>query len=356
MSLLRRLVFPLVLAMPAIEPLGAERPPAEGLVAEPEAELKDGQFTWHPERAPRGPIVVVVSLPQQMAYVYRNGVRIARTTVSSGKPGHSTPTGVFHILEKDKDHRSSKYNNAPMPFTQRLTWDGICLHAGGLPGYPSSHGCVHLPYEFSRLLFAETGKGTTVIVTGRSRDPIHVMPDTVPIRAEKDDGFFRDGEMDFQWANDGPTEGPVSIVLSTRDERMYVYRNGVPVGESDVGLAGAARRVAGTHAFMMMDAFSDKPNPFAPGKPMPVWMHVGVEGRQAALEDAAHFADHLRVPHEFAEDVYRILGPGTTLVITDEAVTDETRSSPGFTILAPDEATDEVRATARSRVKRPPSK
>jgi len=112
-------------------------------------DLKPGEFVWNPAAAEIGPIVVLVSLGEQRSYVYRNGIQIGVTTVSSGKPGHGTPTGVFVILQKDKDHRSSKYNNAPMPYTQRLTWDGVALHAGGLPGYPSSHGCVHLSSKFA---------------------------------------------------------------------------------------------------------------------------------------------------------------------------------------------------------------
>jgi len=85
---------------------------------------------WDPALAPEGPIVVVVSLTEQRAYVYRNGVQIGFTTVSTGKPGHETPTGIFTILQKDKDHRSSKYNNAPMPYQERLTWDAWrCMRA-----------------------------------------------------------------------------------------------------------------------------------------------------------------------------------------------------------------------------------
>ncbi len=118
-----------------------------------------------------GPILVLVSLDEQRAYVYRNGIEIGVTTISSGKPGHGTPTGVFVILQKDKNHRSSKYNSAPMPYTQRLTWDGVALHAGGLPGYPSSHGCVHLPSRFSEELFAVSPMGMTVVVASERTSP-----------------------------------------------------------------------------------------------------------------------------------------------------------------------------------------
>src|SRR5205823_2855572 len=118
--------------------------------------LKIGDFVWEPERAPAGPVLIVVSVPEQVAYVYRNGIRIARTSVSTGRPGHPTPTGVFDILEKEKDHVSTIYKGAEMPWMERLTWTGIAMHAGDLPGYPDSHGCVRLPLEFSKLLYTAT--------------------------------------------------------------------------------------------------------------------------------------------------------------------------------------------------------
>ncbi len=104
------------------------------------AKLKPGEYAWHPEFSPKGPVVLIVSLPEQLAYVYRNGVIIGASTVSTGKKGHETPTGVFTILQKHEDHYSSLYNDAPMPYMQRLTWSGVALHAGRLPGYPASHG------------------------------------------------------------------------------------------------------------------------------------------------------------------------------------------------------------------------
>lgn len=109
-------------------------------------------------------MVVVVSLPEQRAHVYRNGVRIGVSTISSGKPGNETPTGVFPILQKKRMHHSNLYNDAPMPFMQRLTWDGIALHAGRIPGEPASHGCVRLPLEFSKLLFDATEHGVIVVI------------------------------------------------------------------------------------------------------------------------------------------------------------------------------------------------
>ncbi|WP_156461700.1 L,D-transpeptidase family protein, partial [Aliiruegeria sabulilitoris] len=138
-------------------------------------ELKPNEFTWHPERQPTGPVAVIVSLTDQRVHVYRNGVRIAVSTCSTGKSGHETPTGVFVVLQKDRNHRSSTYNNAPMPNMNRLTWDGIALHAGNLPGYPASHGCVRLPLKFSALLFEVTHLGTPVIIADEHHFPVDVV-------------------------------------------------------------------------------------------------------------------------------------------------------------------------------------
>ena len=120
----------------------------------PVEKLKPGQFIWMGNAIDAGPVVMVVSINEQHAYVYRNGILIGATTVSTGRPGHQTPTGVFTVLQKQEEHRSTIYNGAAMPYMERLTWGGIALHAGGLPGYPESHGCVHLPSEFAKLLYS----------------------------------------------------------------------------------------------------------------------------------------------------------------------------------------------------------
>jgi hypothetical protein len=129
--------------------------------------FRPGQFLWEPELAPSGTMKMLIDLARQRAYVYRDSVRIGVTTISSGKPGYETPAGVFTVLQKDRDHYSKKYHHAPMPYDLRLTWDGISVHGGHLPGYPASHGCVRLPIAFSRALFNEAGIGMTVTITDR---------------------------------------------------------------------------------------------------------------------------------------------------------------------------------------------
>ena len=130
----------------------------------PSSRVKTGRFIWEPEKAPQGPMVLVVSLADQQAYVYRNGVRIGQTSVSTGRAGYETPTGVFTILQKKKHHVSNLYEGAEMPYMQRLTWDGIALHGGHVPNRPASHGCIRLPHKFARLLYKETNFDTKVVV------------------------------------------------------------------------------------------------------------------------------------------------------------------------------------------------
>src|SRR5688572_20521048 len=133
-----------------------------GVLVSDSESLDPGEFVWQPERAQEGAVEVVVSIPLQRAYVYRGGTLIGVTTVSTGRRGHETPTGTFNILQKRREHYSNLYNNAPMPFMQRLTWGGVALHAGQIPGRPASHGCVRLPLDFARQLFSVTQVGASV--------------------------------------------------------------------------------------------------------------------------------------------------------------------------------------------------
>lgn len=162
----------LLVAFTPIRSAQAQAPADTALEAPVEtAALRPGEFVWKPKRSPAGKVEIVVSIPLQRAYVYRGGALIGVTTISTGKPGYRTPTGRFDILQKHARHFSSKYNNAPMPFMQRLTWDGIALHAGQIPGRPASHGCVRLPLDFARMLFAATRIGASVHIVDQAPAP-----------------------------------------------------------------------------------------------------------------------------------------------------------------------------------------
>ncbi|HJO66480.1 MAG TPA: L,D-transpeptidase family protein [Sphingomonas sanguinis] len=155
------------LAAPA---MAADEGPATATIAQAAAALAPNRFVWaDPQMVAvdpvTQPVTVVVSLPMQRAYVYRGEAMIAAASVSTGKDGKDTPTGIFPILQKREMHRSNLYNDAAMPFMQRLTWDGVALHAGNNPGFPDSHGCIRLPAAFAKKLFSITSVGTNVIVT-----------------------------------------------------------------------------------------------------------------------------------------------------------------------------------------------
>jgi lipoprotein-anchoring transpeptidase ErfK/SrfK len=205
----------LLVGMAGMAALVSLRVAAQGAKASASADLemaatalKPGEWIWAPEIAPAGPMLIYVDLSRQTATVYRNGVRIGVSTISSGKAGHETPTGVFTILQKDANHHSNKYNDAPMPFQERLTWDGVALHAGGVPSYPESHGCVHLPYAFAKALFRETRIGMTVVMTnGESTEPATAA--TLVAAAPE--------SPSPNVTTDASPEAPITLVASKRD-------------------------------------------------------------------------------------------------------------------------------------------
>lgn len=120
----------------------------------------------------KSPLLIVVSIKRQRVRVFDMNGEIASSKISSGKPGHDTPTGVFSILEKNVYHVSNIYSGASMPYQERITWSGIAFHAGDLPGYRASHGCIRLPYSFARKLFGLTKIGNRVVVSYDDPDPI----------------------------------------------------------------------------------------------------------------------------------------------------------------------------------------
>ena len=160
-----RALLPAALATAAFvaTPAAADSTGSLALV-EAAATLAPGRYLWE-EDAAAGPVSILVSIPDQRAYVYRGERLVAVSTVSTGKAGNDTPVGMFTILQKKAMHRSNLYDDAPMPFMQRLTWDGVAIHAGRNPGFPASHGCIRVPTAFAKKLFAATEMGATVEVT-----------------------------------------------------------------------------------------------------------------------------------------------------------------------------------------------
>jgi lipoprotein-anchoring transpeptidase ErfK/SrfK len=288
-------------------------------------QLKQGQFEWMGEAVTSGPLVMVVSITEQRAYVYRNGVLIAVTTVSTGRPGHATPIGVFTVLQKQKEHRSTIYDGAPMPYMERLTWGGIALHAGGLPGYPESHGCIHLPSEFARLLFDLSTNGMTVVIGAEQKAPTFVAHPgyLAPVRAAGGQAFDRvpfAPTEEERWHPEMSPSGPISIVLSQGSQRVVVYRNGIEIGRSRIVVTGDAPLA--THALVLTDGPSSVPDPYVPDPAKYRWLRIGVPGHtgeEGTQVDPTEVA-RIKIPPDFVAHVHTILTAGSTLLVTNESL------------------------------------
>lgn len=269
-------------------------------------QLKPGGYLWAPQIAPSGPVTIVISLTTQRAYVYRNGVPIGVSTVSTGSPGRETPTGVFVILQKAVFHRSNRYSNAPMPYMQRLTWTGIAMHAGSLPGYPASHGCIRLPPKFAQLLFGITNRGLTVAITNDALAP-EVVPSPSVLEPPSSDVPQERG--DYLWRPGKALAGPVSVVVSGRDRRIVVLRNGVEIGSSPVTIDGP---ITDTQAFTLRG--TDRSGVH--------WMRLPLPSQSSSLAGEMTAAEHGRAhfPEAFRKKILSIIGPGTTLLVTRDSL------------------------------------
>jgi hypothetical protein len=332
MATRRQVLAAIAVALPA----GTRLVRADPLI-EDAADLKPGQFTWHPDRSPAGPVSIVVSVPDQRVHVYRNGIRIAVSTCSTGKPGHSTPVGVFTILQKDKNHHSSTYNDAPMPNMNRLTWSGIALHAGQLPGYPASHGCVRLPLAFSAQLFGITHVGTPVIISGGTQDPDEIVhPGLILSRYAQDEFAAVQAGLKGKTLPDldhetNPTP-PASILVSGADRKIFVFENGTQIAEGPADIRDPDRPL-GAHVFVLTGA------------------HDGVQGLAWQATKVFHPKGHDDVAPPPAEVITRVAGSGTVMdaivtrlhpglvfVTTDLPATPDTRTARDFVVVSQEDA------------------
>lgn len=277
---------------------------SSGSVAEIVGKLRPGEYVWAPEIAPDGPTLLIVNLANQRAVLFRNGLPIGASTISTGRPGYRTPTGIFTILQKHVEHYSSKYENAPMPYMERLTWYGVALHAGHLPGYPASHGCIRLPAGFAKLLYGVTSLGMTVVITEQLATP-RIAPEPVIVATAPTQVG---GSAAFEWHPEKSPSGPVSVVVSAADHKAVVLRNGVIIGSAPVSVDG---KVTGTWAYALRN--------------------IDVQGQHwIRLQLASNAQNVAPVPHEewqrfqasdqFKRAVAGIVQPGMTIVVTADSL------------------------------------
>ena len=213
---------------------------------------------------------------------------------------------MFTILQKQVHHKSNLYDSAPMPYMERLTWSGVAMHAGNLPGYPASHGCIRMPISFSKLLYGITARGMTVVITDIDGVPRFApSPDLLQgealTKAEETSGAT--------WEPQKATSGPVSLILSAADRRLVVLRNGVLIGSTPVTIAGS---VTDTTAYTL-----SKVDPQGHH-----WIQLPLPGQQVAVNDELPMSERGRVtmPDAFRGALDGVLLPGATLVVTADSL------------------------------------
>jgi lipoprotein-anchoring transpeptidase ErfK/SrfK len=217
--------------------------------------------------APVGPVTIVVSTDRQRMTVYDGDKAVAETVVSTGVPGHSTPHGVFSVIEKQVFHRSTIYSGAPMPFMQRLTWSGVAMHEGHVTGKPASHGCVRLPAAFAKELYRYTKRGARVVIAREDAAPksIDVVAPFAPpaarryVMGEDANAGRLPGEIEMpdqtigaakiKTAVDAVGAAPVTALISRKTGMMYVRRAFAPIFEVPVTI-DQPNRPLGAHVYV----------------------------------------------------------------------------------------------------------
>src|SRR5829696_2743001 len=234
--------------------------------------------------AAKGALQIIVSIGNQRISVYEDGALIARSSVSTGVPDHPTPSGIFSIISKQRWHRSNLYSAAPMPYMQRLTWSGIALHAGVLPGYPASHGCIRLKNDFAIRLWHLTKRRTRVIIAPDDTRPVEIANPRLFVAQRKaasgppesraviaDNAIVAAAAMHAPSTPDADTQPvtgsqlpgspaaaiaprkviPISILVSRKLSRLFVRRGSTPLFDSPVKMQNPEEPL-GTHVFTVM--------------------------------------------------------------------------------------------------------
>jgi hypothetical protein len=274
---------------------------------------------------------MIVSLPEQRVHVYRSGVLIAVATCSTGRQGHRTPTGVFTILQKDKDHVSSTYKGAAMPYMERLTWSGIALHAGNLPGYPASHGCIRLPYDFSQLLFGITHLGGVVVLADEYHEPLEVVHPgmLLPVHAEDEARAVVAKAVARKLPpqrRDDSGHRPAKVLVSIADKAITLFEDGHVRAVGKITVKDPGRPI-GNHTLVLKAAHDSRHSL--------VWVatsyRTGTSNGQLPRSEAA-VLDRITTDRITAEALHSLMHPGLVMVVTDDPAPPASRSERNFVI------------------------
>ncbi len=337
--------------------------------------------------AAKGPLLIIISIADQRISLYENGALIARSSVSTGVKDHPTPLGVFGVISKSKWHRSNIYSDAPMPYMQRITWSGIALHAGVLPGYPASHGCIRLTNDFAVRLWHLTKRGTRVIIAHDDIQPAEIsnprlfvpkpkvalgspqsgsatQPGNRTITAAATDAPLIASAIrqeDVKAEAKGDAKGPavpsggatpqkgasISVFVSRKLSKLFVRQGFMPLFDAPVTIQNAAEPM-GTHVFTAMEFQNDgaamrwtvvsvpetSSHSQRPAPKLPKAHAKQTTQLVLRTPDKANAAlNRIEIPQDAAERIDELLTPGSSLILSDHGISDETGQDTDFIVL-----------------------
>jgi len=321
-----------------------------------------------PQQTPKGPLQIIISIADQRVSLYDNGTLVARSSVSTGVRRHPTPLGVFSVLEKERWHRSNIYSGAPMPYMQRITWSGIALHAGELPGYPASHGCIRLTNDFAIRLWHLTKRGARVIIARQDVVPVEITnphlfvskpktafgsPESPAIAVADNSNKTATATADSQGAGSAPSAVapqkvvPISVFVSRKLSRLFVRRGFTPLFDVPVEIQNLEEPL-GTHVFTVMESENEgsavrwsvvsipeqsTSANSAKQRKAPKQQIVESVPSVPSSHDANAALDRLAVPPDAVEQISELLTPGSSLIISDYGVSSETGPDTNFIVL-----------------------
>jgi hypothetical protein len=330
------------------------------------------------EAASKGPLQIVVSIADQRVSLFDDGTLIARSSVSTGVQGHPTPLGVFSVIEKRRWHRSNIYSAAPMPYMQRITWSGIALHAGVVPGHPASHGCIRLKKDFAARLWHLTKRGARVIIARDEVQPVETAsprlfkPKAVPAAPEIAASAVAGNSTAAATQGSPPpnvetpeTTGlqapaptparaaaapkkivPISIFVSRKLSKLFVRRGFAPLFDAPVKIENPEEPL-GTHVFTAMEFQNEgaviRWNVVSLPRQFPRMSEAAPKEREAPakptvlstpLPDKANAAlDRIEIPQDAVERISELLTPASSLIISDDGFSRETGKGTDFIVL-----------------------
>jgi hypothetical protein len=310
-------------------------------------------------RAPNGPLQIIISIDRQTLRLFDQDGLVEQSSVSTGTGGFPTPTGVFSIIDKEKDHFSNIYRGASMPYMQRLTMSGVALHSGIVTGRPASHGCVRLPHAYAIHLFRLTRLGARVIIADAELSPVPIeharlfkpkraqlatasganielasLPKQPPSQLAVAADLARELQREVARARIGQATAEreaalkataVSAFVSRATQRIYVRHGFVPLFDAPIEIRDADRPI-GTHVYTAMQTADD-------GARMR-WSVVSFAHKVGA-SDASGALDRIELPAEITERISGMLTPGASLIVSDQGPSRQMRPwGTDFIILA----------------------